>query len=148
MPAKDMKSLFKVLISEYGFDLEKLIDRLDLSIGTKKDELLLFPNKVLKDFNNLNPVSQGLRLGSLNGSEFSPSHEFSARFGLQFQTGKIHIPDELLPNWLRGEDLRGFTTLDYPKGMIVIVTDQKGWNLGRGRVQSAQLKNLLPNRLF
>ena len=148
MPIRDMKNLCKILMSEYGFDLEKLIDQLDLSVCTNKDELLLIPNRVLIDFIDLYPVSQGLRFGSFNGQEFSPSHEFSARFGLQFQTGKIHIPDELLPNWLRGEDLRGYTTLEYPKGKIVIITDQNGRNLGRGKVQSAQLKNLLPNRLF
>ena len=145
---KDMQSLCKILMSEYGFDLEKLIDQLDVSVGTIKDELLLLPNRVLIDFIDLYPISQGLRLGSLNGQEFILSHEFAARFGLQFQTGKIQISDDLLPNWLRGEDLRGFTTLEYPKGRIVIVIDQNGRNLGRGKVQSAQLKNLLPNRLF
>ncbi len=145
---KDMKSLCKILINEYGFELEKLIDQLDLSVSSKKDELFLFPNKIMKDINDLYPVSLGLRFGSFNGPEFSPSHEFCARFGIQFQTGKILIPDELLPNWLRGEDLRGFTTLEFPKGKIVIVIDKHGRNLGRGKVQSAQLKNLLPNRLF
>jgi 16S rRNA (cytosine1407-C5)-methyltransferase len=148
IPERDMKLLCKILISEYGFDLEKLTDQLDLSVSIKKDELILFPNKVLKYFDDLFAVSQGLRFGSLNGPEFYPSHEFSARFGYQFQTGKMYIPDELLPNWLRGEDLRGFTTLEYPKGKVVIVIDQYGRNLGRGKVQSAQLKNLLPNRLF
>jgi 16S rRNA (cytosine1407-C5)-methyltransferase len=148
IPERDMKPLCKILINEYGFDLEKLIDQLDLSVCTNKDELLLIPNRVLIDFIDLYPVSQGLRFGSFNGQEFSPSHEFSARFGLQFQTGKIQIPDELLPNWLRGEDLRGFSTLEFPKGKIVIVIDKHGRNLGRGKVQSAQLKNLLPNRLF
>jgi 16S rRNA (cytosine1407-C5)-methyltransferase len=148
MSNKDMKNLYKILMNEYGFDLEKIIDQLDLSVCTKTDELNLFPNRVLKDFIDLYTVSQGLRFGNFNGQEFSPSHEFSARFGIQFQTGKIHIPDELLPNWLRGEDLRGYTTLEYPKGKIVIVIDQNGRNLGRGKVQSTKLKNLLPNRLF
>jgi 16S rRNA (cytosine1407-C5)-methyltransferase len=148
IPEKDMKSLCKILISEYGFELETLIDQMNLTVCNRKDELLLLSNRVLIDFSELYPISLGLRLGDLNGSEFAPSHEFCARFGLQFQTGKTLIPDELLPHWLRGEDLRGFTTIEHPKGKIVIAIDQNGRNLGRGKVQSTQLKNLLPNRLF
>jgi 16S rRNA (cytosine1407-C5)-methyltransferase len=93
-------------------------------------------------------LSSGLRLGRLLESGFSPSHEFAARFGMMFQTGKILLADELIPKWLRGEDLRGFTAHEYDKGKIVVITDQYGRNLGRGKVQTAQLKNLLPNRLF
>ena len=148
IPDRDVNFICQLFWDEYGFDLKKLFELQNISLWKNKDEMRLLPNQSLKELDCLQLISSGLRLGRLLESGFSPSHEFAARFGLLFQTGKILLTDELLPNWLRGEDLRGFTTHEYTKGKIVVVTDRYGRNLGRGKVQTAQLKNLLPNRLF
>jgi len=148
MPEGDVNLICQLFMDEYGFHLKHLFEQQDISLWKYEDELWLLPNQFLQDFTDLHLVSSGLRLGKILESGFFPSHEFSSRFGLQFQTGKILLTDELLPRWLRGEDLRGFTTHEYTKGKIVVVIDQYGRNLGRGRVQTSQLKNLLPNRLF
>ena len=148
LPEKEVNFIFRLFWDEYGFDLEKLFEEQDLSLWKNKEGLTLLPNQSVPAINNLYLISSGLRLGRLIESGFSPSHEFAARFGLMFQNGKILLADELLPNWLRGEDLRGFSPHEYAKGKIVIVTDRYGRNLGRGKVLAAQLKNLLPNRLF
>lgn len=148
MPEGDVNLICQLIMDEYGFHLKHLFEQQDISLWKYEDELWLLPNQFLQYFTDLHLVSSGLRLGKILESGFFPSHEFAARFGWLFQTGKILLTDELLPNWLRGEDLRGFTTHEYTKGKIVVVTDQYGRNLGRGRVQTSQLKNLLPNRLF
>ena len=148
IPESDVNYICQLLMDEYGFRLNHLFEQQDISLWKYEDELWLLPNLFLQVFTDLHMVSSGLRLGKMFESGFFPSHEFAARFGLQFQTGKILLTDELLPNWLRGEDLRGFTAHEFTKRKIVIVTDQYGRNLGRGKVQTAQLKNLLPNRLF
>jgi len=108
----------------------------------------LIPNLVLNQFNDLPLISCGLILGEKGEHELLPGHEFSARFGLLFQRGRIQLDEEYTAQWLRGEDLRGYSVPDEPKGKVVIVTDPKGRNLGRGKVLTSQLKNLLPNRLF
>jgi 16S rRNA (cytosine1407-C5)-methyltransferase len=145
---KELKSICRLFWEEYGFDLKILFEEQDATLWKINDELRLISNQFLKEFSQLPLISSGLRIGRLVESGFSLSHEFAARFGMQFQTGIILLPDEQLPNWLRGEDIRNFSSNEFSKGKIVIVTDQYGRNLGRGKVQAAQLKNLLPNRLF
>jgi NOL1/NOP2/fmu family ribosome biogenesis protein len=148
IPERDVNSICRLIRDEYGFNLNQLFERQNISLWKKIDEMRLLPNQSLKELDRLQLITSGLRLGELLESGFSPSHEFAARFGLLFQTGKIVLADEFLPNWLRGEDLRGFTTPEYSKGKVVVVTDRHGRNLGRGKLQSEKLKNLLPNRLF
>jgi 16S rRNA (cytosine1407-C5)-methyltransferase len=145
---KDVSLICQTFMQEFGFDLKNLFEQQDISLWKYEEELWLLPNQYLQDFPDLHQISCGLRLGKLLESGISPSHEFAARFGLQFQTGKLLLADELLPAWLRGEDLRGFSMHEISKGKIVVVTDRHGRNLGRGKVQATQLKNLLPNRLF
>jgi len=93
-------------------------------------------------------LSIGLKLGERIENEFIPAHEFAARFGQSFRSGKIQLDEEQVKPWLRGEDLRPYSTPALPKGRVVVVTDGNGRNLGRGKILTAQLKNLLPNRLF
>jgi len=148
IPDREMKFICQQFREDYGFDLNKIIEDQGVCLWKNKDELRLLPNQFPHVFSGLQLVSSGMRLGKLSESGFFPTHEFVARFGIHFQTGIILLPDELLPNWLRGEDLRGFTTDKFNKGKVVVVTDRYGRNLGRGKVQTGQLKNLLPNRLF
>ncbi len=75
------------------------------------------------------------------------SHEFCSRFGKEFTSGKIILPEEKVASWLCGVDQLG---LILPKEVnpIVAVFDADGRNLGRGKILSDRLKNLLPRRLI
>jgi len=58
------------------------------------------------------------------------------------------LPEEALPAWLRGSDLLGALPATYRPGDIIVVIDQLGRNLGRGKVLRDRLKNLLPRKMF
>jgi 16S rRNA (cytosine1407-C5)-methyltransferase len=143
-----VKSIAQKINDQYGFDLIALIERQQLGISQFEKTIFLIPNLYLEHFNDLPRVSIGLRMGELIENEIIPSHEFASRFGQVFNNGKIILEEENIPQWLRGEDLRGYSIPALPKSRVVIVTDSNGRNFGRGKVLASQLKNLLPNRLF
>ena len=71
-----------------------------------------------------------------------------ARFGAGFARGRCVLVPEQTPAWLRGEDLPGLDDSQLPHGVALAVFDVDGRLLGRGKLQSGRLKNLLPRRLF
>ena len=74
---------------------------------------------------------------------FSPSFEFAARYGLDFKSGKYYLPSDLVPGWLAGEDVPAASPANgLISGSTVVVVDQDGRNLGRGRLLANRLKNL------
>jgi NOL1/NOP2/fmu family ribosome biogenesis protein len=103
---------------------------------------------LINNFPSLRLTSLGMLIGKVTGNEFLPSHEFVARFGQEFESGKIMLENEFLCAWLRGEDIRGYSIKQPASARIVVVMDQIGRNLGRGKILANQLKNLLPNRIF
>lgn len=148
LPEKEIQTVSKMMMEQYGFDLNLLVERQNLAVGQNQNELKLIPMRYLNEFSGLPSTSIGLRLGERMEDEFIPAHEFAARFGQTFESSKVQLVEEQLIPWLRGEDLRAYSAPTLPKGRVVVVTDGMGRNLGRGKILSAQLKNLLPNRLF
>lgn len=148
LPEKQVKAITQKMLDHYGFDISDLIKKQDLVLFKKQNKIFLIPNMLLNRAINLSIISTGIILGEEAGNEVVPSHEFAARFGLAFNQSKILLEDQLIQQWLRGEDLRNYSVASCPKGRVVIVTDVYGRNLGRGKVQVNQLKNLLPIRFF
>jgi 16S rRNA (cytosine1407-C5)-methyltransferase len=101
----------------------------------------------LNHFSNLPFQALGLQVGEETPEGFSPSHNWTARFGRQFSLGLCTLQSDQTPAWLRGEDLQGRFLPDVRKGKTVIVIDEKGRLLGRGKLLNGRLKNLLPKRL-
>ena len=66
---------------------------------------------------------------------------------MHFKQGRYCISEEIVPAWLRGEDIHDLPTGGFPAGSLVIVVDSQDRLLGRGKVQPRRLKNLLPRRL-
>ena len=145
---KETQTVSRMLMDQYGFDLNTLMEKQDLAVRQHKNDLLFTPMMYLNEFADLSCLSIGLKLGERIENEFIPAHEFAARFGQSFRSGKIQLDEEQVKPWLRGEDLRPYSTPALPKGRVVVVTDGNGRNLGRGKILTTQLKNLLPNRLF
>lgn len=145
---KEFRTISILLLDQYGFDFNSLMEKQNLAVGQDNNELRLIPLRYLNEFSGLPCTSIGLRLGERIGDEFIPTHEFVARFGQSIKSSKVQLDEELLKQWLRGEDLRPYSAPALPKGRVVVVTDGIGRNLGRGKILSNQLKNLLPNRLF
>ncbi len=132
----------------YGLDVSGLLASLDLELWRRGDHLYLFPLSYLQYFAHLPVQSAGMLLGEDAAEGFTPSHEWVARFGMHFTAGTFCLPAGALPAWLRGEDIPGQPSGSLPPGRVVAVFDEEGRLLGRGKVLSARLKNLLPRRLL
>lgn len=145
---KDTQTISKMLMDQYGFNLIPLMEGQNLVLGQDKESLIFIPMIYLTEYPHLPSISCGLRLGERIENKFIPGHEFTARFGHAFKNSKVQLDEEQLKSWLRGEDVQPFSAPNLPKGRVVVVTDDIGRNLGRGKILTDRLKNLLPNRLF
>ncbi len=132
----------------YGLDVGELLARHGLELWHRGDFLYLLPQAYLTNFSRLPVQSAGMLLGEDGPEGFTPSHEWVARFGKRFTAGTYRLPEEALPSWLRGEDIPGQPPVGFSPGRVVAVFDAEGRLLGRGKILSARLKNLLPRRLL
>ncbi|HSV86908.1 MAG TPA: hypothetical protein VLH85_10060, partial [Levilinea sp.] len=132
------------LLDVYDFDLQGLLAEQDWRLLRRGRSLSVVPAGYLQWFRNLPVQALGLPLAEEAGSDLAPSHEWVARFSARFLAGRYSLPDEQLQAWLRGEDIRMAPSGNLPTGRVVIVQDRHGRLLGRGRVLSDRLKNLLP----
>ncbi len=132
----------------YGFDLEAQMQAQALKIVEINGQLSLIGERMDAACADLPWLSSGMALGKALPEGWQPSHEFVSRFGECFTRGMLTLEDEHLPAWLRGEDIRGYTSDQVLRGEIVALRDAHGRNLGRAKVLGDRLKNLLPTRLF
>ena len=139
--------LVGLFLDEYGFNLNPVLDKQGLQLWKRAEGIYAVPETFLSHFSNLPFQALGLQIGEETPEGFSPSHNWTARFGSQFSLGLCALQPEQIPAWLRGEDLQGRFLPDVRKGKTVIVTDEKGRLLGRAKLLNGRLKNLLPKRL-
>lgn len=144
---REAQSLSEDLFQVYGLDLDETLQRQDLSLWQRRAAVYAIPNAFFERFSTLPFQTLGLLVGEKSDEGFSLSHEWTARFARQLKRGKVELSNAQTTAWLRGEDLRGFSPPGYAPGAIVIMVDEEGRFLGRGRVQASRLKNLLPRRL-
>jgi len=148
LASRQVNFLAAQLRDDFGFELVPLLETQRLSLWSRGQQIYALPELFLKRFSGLPFQAVGLLAGeTAPEGGFNPSHEWVARFASRFKSGRYPLSEELLPAWLRGEDLRGLPTRGYPPGRMVIVEDSAGRLLGRGRVLADRLKNLLPRRL-
>jgi 16S rRNA (cytosine1407-C5)-methyltransferase len=145
---REASALASRLAEEYGLDVSGQLDRLKVELWRRGDRLYLLPVTYLRNFAHLPTQSAGMLLGEDAPDGFIPSHEWVARFGMHFTAGACRLPAEQLPAWLRGEDIPGRPCGSLFAGRVVAVVDEEGRLLGRGKVLSGRLKNLLPRRLL
>jgi 16S rRNA (cytosine1407-C5)-methyltransferase len=137
----------KVLVN-YGLGLAEILAKFDLSLQIRYDRIFLFPNRYLEKFSTLPYETIGIPFGQWDGVDLEPAHDFVSRFGGQFTRGKIRIPDEKIPQWVAGRDIRHPKTGLNPQGQYLLVTDQGGRNLGLGKLLPKRLRNMLPRGLI
>jgi 16S rRNA (cytosine1407-C5)-methyltransferase len=141
--AYDLTLLLK---QQYGFDLEPVLLEQDLALYRRGKSVLAVPDLFLTTFRGLPVQSLGLEVGEELPNTFSPAHDWVARYAARFNANRLRLPQELIPAWLRGEDARGFETQNFAKGLVVIVEDEDGRFLGRGKLVQDRLRNLLPRK--
>jgi 16S rRNA (cytosine1407-C5)-methyltransferase len=140
--------LDQIFLETYGFPLLDLVEKSDLELWGRGDQVYAFPLSYIRHFASLPCQSAGLPVGENAPDGFSPAHEWVTRHAPQFRTGRLVLDEAQAAAWLRGEDIHGEKTGDARVGTVVIVCDEQGRFLGRGKQLSGRLKNLLPKRML
>ena len=139
---RDETMLLSQVMEACGFDLPSLLEKQDLSLWARGELIYAVPEAFLRRFERLPTFSLGLLLGESNPRGFSPSHEFAARFGLEFTCGQFLLPDDQVQPWLDGAEIKTAFESEKMKAATVVVVDSAGRNLGRGRLLSDRLKHV------
>jgi 16S rRNA (cytosine1407-C5)-methyltransferase len=147
LPRQEKEDLIAFLMANYGFDLEAIIEKQNLALWQRGKRVFVIPEADYGRLYGLPVRSMGLLVGESSPAGFVVSYEWCARFAIQFERGHLYLEADQVPRWLRGEDLHGIPMTGFRKGEIVIVCDESGRMLSRGKVLSGRLRNLLPRRL-
>jgi NOL1/NOP2/fmu family ribosome biogenesis protein len=134
--------------TNYGLDLEKVLEAFGLGLFQRFDQLFLIPQKYMDNFSTLPYEYIGMPLGQRHQNTLIPSHTFASRFGREFTRGKIVIEESHVDVWISGRDIRHPQTEQTPKGQYLLVNDQDGRNLGLGKLLPKRLRNMLPRGLI
>ena len=145
---KKSDDLTDMISSLYGFNLQCVIADQSLSYWQFKENIFLVPSQVQNQFPKLPVHSMGMLIGKYFPKGWQPSHEFVSRFGDQFTENIYVLGDEFYKAWLRGEDIRNSVRPSGQIGKFLAIRDASGRNLGRGKMLSNRLRNMLPTRLF
>ena len=137
---KEYLELAADMRQEYGLDLPALLEQHDLALYRRNRLIFAFPGLFLGRFMDLPVQAAGLLFAEQTPEDLLPSNEFVNRFWGEFKSNRFLLPADLLPAWLRGEDVPLDSGL--PGGRLVIVLDESGRYLGRGRAIPAKIKNL------
>ena len=144
----ETQGITNYLFDLYGFDLGAQMQAQALKIVEVNGQLSLLGERLETACADLPWQNSGMALGKALPDGWQPSHEFVSRFGERFTRGVLTLEDAHLPAWLRGEDIRGYSSEPTLRGNVVALRDAHGRNLGRAKVLGDRLKNLLPTRLF
>ena len=143
--------LLDSLGQSFGFDLAAVLDApcsgQRLALWGRRQAILAIPELYLERLDDLPAVSVGMLLAERKGAGLIPSHELVSRFGHQFTAGRLAISLAEGEQWLKGHELRGRALPAELQGSVVLVEDEWGRLLGRGKVLGGRLRNLLPRRL-
>jgi 16S rRNA (cytosine1407-C5)-methyltransferase len=148
LDTREKDNLLGFFNGTYGFDLKAVLETMQLSLFRREDSIYALPNKWLNLFEHVPFQSLGLLLCENFSESYIPSHELVTRFGLDFQKGYVVLSENQVPGWLHGEDIHTSILGEYSPGEVVSVRDYRGSQLGRGKVLTGRLKNLLPRRLI
>jgi len=140
-------ALLAGLEDSFAIDFEPLMEQQGLTLWQRNERVFAIPETYLDYFETLPFQFLGMLVGEQTPSGFAPSFEWVARFGRQAKKGKVILSLEQLEAWLRGEDIPGQFGSAELRGKTLIVEDEFGRLLGRGRLLSDRLRNLTPARL-
>jgi 16S rRNA (cytosine1407-C5)-methyltransferase len=132
----------------WGFDLSAVLQAHALGLWKRDAVVYAIPDLLHTRLGELPFVAAGMVIGEMAADEFAPSHEFVARFGAQFSERRLQIDAEQARLWLAGQDLRGHEGRAFDARTVVLIEDEKGRVLGRGKVLAGRVRNLLPKRLI
>ncbi|MBN1564415.1 MAG: hypothetical protein JXA10_11290, partial [Anaerolineae bacterium] len=127
----------------FGFDLAAQ----QVTLWQRDKSVHAIPERIVSQFGDLPNVGAGFLVGQMGGDQFIPSHELITRYEAQFGGGRLALDADQLAIWLQGRDLRSVPAMPYAAGSVILLVDERGRFVGRGKVQRDRVRNLLPRRL-
>lgn len=131
----------------FGFDLQMILERYELSLWKKDFTLYLFPERYRRFFDGLPVQSLGMVLGEEITGGILPAHEFCSRFFSAFRSSILTVPEVEATRWLQGSDLPYDSNVGKIGGAMLLADEQRRF-IGVGKIQRERIKNLLPRRLI
>lgn len=136
--------LLNQIQTQFGVDLKPELDEKSLLLAQRQNRLYLLPEHWMTTFSSLPYHALGLPLGEIGLVGIDPALDWLSLHHRQIRPAGYTLPEDLLPAWLRGEDL----TLDlrecYQPGQVVPVYDHDARLVGKGKVTARGLRNYLP----
>jgi len=145
LAAPQQQAVFDRLRDDYGFDLGAVVSQQQLILLAKNAAVFGVPDRLVAALGDFPCITIGLLVGEWVDGRFVPSHELVSRFSDQFTARRFTLTPDQVTLWLNGGELRG-ATVPYPAGSVVVIEDERGRYLGRGKVLRDRLRNLLPRR--
>lgn len=126
----------------YGFDFEPIMIAQNLMFEQHEAFIYALPDTLAENFGELPYVAAGFLVGQILEGDFVPSHELVTRF--DFQQPRVTVNDSQKKIWLSGREIRELQT-PYP---YILLQDEQGRFIGRGKIAGNRVRNLLPKRLI
>lgn len=145
LTAPQQQTLIDRLRDDYGFDLSAIVLQHQLILLKKNAAVFGVPDRLVATLGDFPCITIGLLVGEWVGESFVPSHELVSRFSDRFRARRFTLTPEQVTHWLTGGELRG-AAVPYATGSVVVIADERGRYLGRGKVLRDRLRNLLPRR--
>ena len=146
LPAEQEKNLSQFFITNFDFDLEKIIEEHELTLWTFKQQIIAFPERYFSVFGNLPLRSLGLPVATIDANGFLPEHHWISRFYSELNLPAVQLDEDWLPGWSNGEDLPQLLP-GVGTDEIILLKDNFNGFLGVGKQQKDRIKNLLPRRM-
>jgi 16S rRNA (cytosine1407-C5)-methyltransferase len=147
LSAKERSAFADSLRSIYGFDLDRLIEAQELTLWQHEKSIYAVPEQLLAHFEALPHMAAGFLIGQEVGDRIAPSHELVARFYSEFSGSRFTIDANQSRQWMQGNDLHGLSEIASPTGTVLLLQDELGRFLGRGKLLPDRIRNLRPKRL-
>lgn len=144
LDAAGERKIHAFFLDRYGHDLDPILREHRLELWQNPAGIFAVPETYIERFSGLPCHLLGLKLAETAAGEIIPAHDWVARFSGGFTNNTVIVPPEMVPLWLRGQDL----AMPGPLDGAAVLFDPDGRCLGRGRVQGGKIKNLLPRRLI
>jgi 16S rRNA (cytosine1407-C5)-methyltransferase len=148
LPAGEREALLDGLRQTYGLEMGKVLAAGELSLWRRREGVYALPEAYLVHFEGLPVVAAGMLVAEWKGEALTPSHELVGRFWREFKAGRLTVTVAEGERWLQGQELRGAPRGGFERGTVVLVEDELGRPLGRGKVLGDRVRNLLPRRLI
>ena len=138
--AKGYEPIYKKDIEILRTTFKNIADIKDLNLYKRNDNYFVVPDYEL-DFDNINVLSPGVLLGTLNKGVVKIAHEFYHTYPELFYN-HIELNSNQAQEYLKGYEIELETNLN---GIVVV--NHLGGCLGGGKIVNGRLKNYYPKNL-